>query len=69
MKSILAIIGAPGTGKSTLMKKFMENWEWDYDRVGQLDHYKSGDLIVLGVYPEGNVFVIEEKKEAAVALG
>jgi len=25
--------------------------------------------VILGVYPEGNIFVIEEKKEVAVALG
>ena len=25
--------------------------------------------VILGIYPEGNVFVIEEKKEAAIALG
>ena len=67
MKSIIAVIGAPGSGKSTLMKKFMENWEWDYDRVGQLDHYKSGDLIVLGVYPEGETFGGTDKLSMSIA--
>ena len=67
MKGIIAVIGAPGTGKSTLMKKFMENWEWDYDRVGQLDHYKSGDLIVLGVYPEGETFGGTDKLSMSIA--
>jgi hypothetical protein len=49
------------------MKKFMENWEWEYDRVGQLDHYKSGDLIVLGVYPEDEVFGGTDKLSMSIA--
>lgn len=56
MNHVFAIIGAPGSGKSTLMQEFMSRWQWDYDRVGLIDHYKSGDLIVLGKYEDGEVF-------------
>ena len=68
MKTVMAIIGAPGTGKTTLMKEWMKNWDdWEYDRIGQLDHYKSGDLVVLGVYPEGEVFGGTDKLSMSVA--
>lgn len=56
MKSLIAVIGAPGTGKSTVMKSWMQHWEWEYNRTGLLDHYTSGDLIVLGRYDEGETF-------------
>ena len=67
MKSIIAIIGAPGTGKSTLMKQWMERWDWEYDRDGLVDHYVSGDLIVLGKYEEGEVFGGTDKLSMSVA--
>ena len=67
MKTIIAIIGAPGTGKSTLMKEWMYNWEWEQRREGQLDHYVSGDLIVLGVYPEGETFGGTDKLSMSIA--
>ena len=61
MKSIIAVIRAPGTGKSTLMNNYIENWEWHYDTVGQLDHYKSGDMIVLGGDTEGESYGVTDK--------
>lgn len=67
MKTIFGIIGAPGTGKTTLMKYWMENWEWVHHRTGQLDHYVSGDLIVLGVYPDGEVFGGTDKLSMSIA--
>jgi Cdc6-like AAA superfamily ATPase len=67
MKTIFGIIGAPGTGKTTLMKHWMENWEWVHHRTGQLDHYVSGDLIVLGVYPDGEVFGGTDKLSMSIA--
>lgn len=67
MKTIFAIIGAPGTGKSTLMKYWMSTREWEYDRVGQLDHYKSGNLVVLGVYPDGETFGGTDKLSMSIA--
>lgn len=56
MNHVFAIIGAPGTGKSHLMKEWMSRWTWDYHRTGLVDHYVSGDLIVLGKYPDGETF-------------
>ena len=56
MKTLIAVIGAPGTGKTTLMKDYMNLWEWDIHRTGLVDHYVSGDIIVLGKYPEGETF-------------
>ena len=56
MKTLIALMGIPGTGKSTIMKEWMSRWEWEYNRTGLLDHYVSGDLIVLGRYDEGEVF-------------
>lgn len=56
MKTLIALIGIPGTGKSTVMKEWMERWDWEYKRTGLVDHYVSGDLIVLGRYDEDAVF-------------
>ena len=67
MKTIIAVIGAPGTGKSTLMKEWMSNWDWEYKRTGQLDHYVSEDLIVLGVYPDDEVFGGTDKLSMSIA--
>ena len=67
MKSIIGIIGAPGTGKSTLMKEWMSNWEWSYHRDGMVDHYVSGDLIVLGKYEDGEVFGGTDKLSMSIA--
>ena len=67
MKTLIAIIGAPGTGKSTLMKEWMSRWEWEYDRDGLVDHYVSGDLIVIGKYEEGEVFGGTDKLSMSVA--
>lgn len=67
MKTVIGIIGAPGTGKTTLMKQWMERWDWEYHRTGQLDHYVSGDLVVLGVYPEGETFGGTDKLSMSIA--
>lgn len=56
MKKLIAVIGAPGTGKTTAMKEYMDLWEWEYHRTGLVDHYVSGDIIVLGRYDEGETF-------------
>ena len=67
MKTLIAVIGAPGTGKTTLMKEWMSRWDWEYRRDGQLDHYVSGDLILLGVYPEGETFGGTDKLSMSIA--
>ena len=45
----------------------MESWDWEYRRTGQLDHYVSGDLIVLGVYPDDEVFGGTDKLSMSIA--
>ena len=61
--------------------KQLKNKEYDYVILPVANNHIEGyrnvlDVarlieakVILGIYPEGNVFVIEEKKEAAVALG
>ena len=67
MKTLIAVIGAPGTGKTNLMKEWMSRWDWEYRREGQLDHYVSGDLILLGVYPDGETFGGTDKLSMSIA--
>jgi anaerobic magnesium-protoporphyrin IX monomethyl ester cyclase len=61
--------------------KQLKNKEYDYVFIPVANNHLEGyrnvlDVarlieakVILGVYPEGNVFVIEEKKEAAIAFG
>jgi GTPase SAR1 family protein len=67
MKTIIGIIGAPGTGKTTLMQQWMRRWDWEYRRTGQLDHYVSGDLIVLGKYDPSETFGGTDKLSMSIA--
>ena len=55
-RKLIAMIGVPGSGKSTVMKEFMYEWEWSKDRYKLLDYHRSGDVFVLGKYEEGEVF-------------
>ena len=73
MKKIIAIGGAPGSGKSTLMKSIMkeiiknksDSWEFKED-FKLVPHYKSDNVYVLGSYPEGEVFGGTDKMSMAV---
>lgn len=59
MSKRLMVCGVPGTGKSTLMKAFMKDYQWEYLEPKQLVkvHYcKELDLYVIGQYAEGEVF-------------
>jgi len=59
MRKILAIIGRPGTGKTTLFREFMKGREWDNKNLVKLvpSMYNAElDLHILGKYEDGVVF-------------
>lgn len=67
MRKIVAVGGVPGTGKTTLFRKFMEDREWEEVKLNDLVYaMKSGDLIVLGKYEEGETFAGTDKLSMAV---
>ena len=63
MKKLLAIIGAPGTGKTTLMREWMKSREWFSDRpVDLLDSHVSANIRVLGKYNNDTIQAIKNIK-------
>ena len=71
---LIYLIGMPGTGKSTIMKQFMQevssNWysSWKQERVTDLlDTHVSGNVRVLGKYEEGETFSGTARLSMAVA--
>ena len=67
MSIIIGIVGIPGTGKSTLMKKFMEGREWTPTTpVKLLEGYTSGDMMLFGKYEDGEVFSGTDRLSMAV---
>ena len=63
MKKLLAIIGAPGTGKTTLMREWMKSREWSSDRpVDLLDSHVSANIRVLGKYNNETIQAIKKIK-------
>ena len=67
MAKLIGIIGMPGTGKTTLMRRFMENYEWTQDTpLKLLDTYISGNMRLFGKYAEGDTFAGTDKLSMAV---
>lgn len=67
MNRLLGIIGAPGTGKTTLVREWMKSREWSTDRpVDLLDTHVSGDIRLLGKYQNDDVFGGTDKLSMAV---
>lgn len=59
----------PGTGKTTLMKKFMSQFEgeWKLERpVELLDSHVNGNIRILGKYEDGEVFAGTDRLSMAV---
>lgn len=64
MRKIIAVGGVPGTGKTTLFRKFMEGLEWETVEPIKLvtaSYNKKHDLYILGKYEEGEVFAGTDK--------
>lgn len=69
MRHIVGVIGVPGTGKSTLMRKFLSKYSWDTVTPAPLLnslYSKELDLYVFGKYEEGEVFPGTDKLSMAV---
>jgi len=67
MNKLLGIIGAPGTGKTTLVREWMKSRQWSTDRpIDLLDSHVSGDVRLLGKYQNDDVFGGTDKLSMAV---
>ena len=69
MRKIIAVGGVPGTGKTTLFRKFMENLEWErMEPVKMLPmlYNKEHDLYILGKYEDGETFAGTDRLSMAV---
>lgn len=68
MRTIIAISGRPGTGKTTLMREFMAGHTWERQSPAKLVetmYCKDLDLHILGKYEDGEVFAGTDKLSMA----
>lgn len=69
MRKIVAVGGSPGTGKTTLFRKFMETKTWEKVEPKKMLpclYCKDMDLYVLGKYEEGETFAGTDRLSMAV---
>ena len=69
MRKIIAVGGQPGTGKTTLFRKFMEGKTWEKVEPKKMLpalYCKDLDLYVLGKYEEGETFAGTDRLSMAV---
>ena len=69
MRNIVAVGGVPGTGKTTLFRKYMEDMEWVSAAPCKFvtsSYNKERDLYVLGKYEEGETFAGTDRLSMSV---
>ena len=68
-RKIIAVGGSPGTGKTTLFRKFMEDKTWHETAPAKLvvaSYNTERDLFILGKYDEGETFAGTDRLSMAV---
>lgn len=68
-RKLIAVGGSPGTGKTTLFRKFMENKTWERVEPKKMLpalYCKELDLYVLGKYEDGETFAGTDRLSMAV---
>lgn len=69
IRKIVAVGGQPGTGKTTLFRKYMEDKSWISTEPAKLvsaSYNTDRDLYILGKYEEGEVFAGTDRLSMAV---
>lgn len=69
VRKLIAVGGSPGTGKTTLFRKFMENKKWVECTPAKLVtamYNEELDLYILGKYSEGETFAGTDRLSMAV---
>jgi broad-specificity NMP kinase len=69
VRKIIAVGGVPGTGKTTLFREFMKDYEWQDVNPADLvyaSYNQENDLYLLGKYQEGEVFAGTDRLSMAV---
>jgi tRNA uridine 5-carbamoylmethylation protein Kti12 len=68
-RKIIAVGGQPGTGKTTLFRKYMEDKQWIVGEPAKLvsaSYNVDRDLYILGKYEEGETFAGTDRLSMAV---
>lgn len=68
-RKIIAVGGSPGTGKTTLFRKYMEGKDWIVGEPAKLvsaSYNVDRDLYILGKYEEGETFAGTDRLSMAV---
>ena len=69
IRKLVAVGGSPGTGKTTLFRKFMEKYTWEKVEPKKMLpalYCKELDLYVLGKYEDGETFAGTDRLSMAV---
>ena len=69
IRKIIAVGGQPGTGKTTLFRKYMEGKDWIVGEPAKLvsaSYNADRDLYILGKYEEGETFAGTDRLSMAV---
>ena len=69
VRKLVAVGGSPGTGKTTLFRKFMEDKKWiecEPAKLVSAMYNEEMDLYILGKYQEGETFAGTDRLSMAV---